>query len=112
MQMFCGAPFGEFLDVIEPSNPELVGSLPRFLFVAIPREEDEPAVAALLVLSEDDATPYTGVNSGEVQGAGESLDTDDGCTSYTAASAEAVIRLLLLCVVLAFVEKNHISREI
>jgi hypothetical protein len=63
MQMFCGAPFGEFLDVIEPSNPELVGSLPRFLFVAIPREEDEPAVAALLVLSEDDATPYTGVNS-------------------------------------------------
>jgi hypothetical protein len=78
-------------------------------FVAIPREE-EPAVAALLVLAEDDATPYTGVNSGEVQGAGESLDTDDGCTSYTAASAEAVRRLLLLCVVLA-VEKI-ISREI
>jgi hypothetical protein len=43
----------------------------------------------------------------EVQGAGESLDTDDGCTSYTAASAEAVkVRLLLLCVVLAFVEKT------
>jgi hypothetical protein len=58
-----------------------------------------------LVLAEDDATPYTGVNSGEVQGAGESLDTDDGCTSYTAASAEAVrVRLLLLCVV-PFVEK-------
>jgi extracellular elastinolytic metalloproteinase len=94
MQMFLwgASPFGEFLDVIEPSNPELVGSYysARFPFAAIPREEDEPAVAALLVLVEDDATPYTGVNSGEPQGAGESLATDDGCTNYTAASAEAV----------------------
>jgi hypothetical protein len=102
-----GRPLEEFLDVIEPSNPELVGSYysARFPFVAIPRRR-EPAVAALLVLVEDDATPYTGVNSGEVQGAGESLDTDDGCTSYTAASAEAVkgkIAVIMWC--LPFVEK-------
>jgi hypothetical protein len=41
-----------------------------------------------LVLVEDDATPYTGVDDGGT--AGESLATDDGCTTYTAASADAV----------------------
>jgi hypothetical protein len=60
-----------------------------------------------LVLVEDDATPYTGVNSGEVQGAGESLDTDDGCTSYTQQVLKQLrVRLLLLCVVLALLKKS------
>jgi hypothetical protein len=55
-----------------------------------------------LVLVEDDASPYTELIL-EVQGAGESLDTDDGCTSYTAASAEAVEGKIavIMCVVLA-----------
>jgi hypothetical protein len=91
MQMFLwgASPFGEFFDVIEPSAADILGSYPsaRFPFEPIPREEDD-SIDALLVLVEDDATPYTGVDDGGT--AGESLATDDGCTTYTAASADAV----------------------
>jgi extracellular elastinolytic metalloproteinase len=91
MQMFLwgASPFGDFFDVIEPSAADLLGSYAsaRFPFVAIPREED-PSVDALLVLVEDDGTPYTGVDDGGT--AGESFATEDGCTTYTAASAAAV----------------------
>jgi extracellular elastinolytic metalloproteinase len=91
MQMFLwgASPFGEFFDVIAPSATDLLGSYgsARFPFVAIPREGD-PSVKGLLVLVEDDGTPYTGVDDGGT--AGPSPATDDGCTTYTAASADAV----------------------
>jgi hypothetical protein len=59
-------------DVIEPSAADILGSYPsaRFPFEPIPREEDD-SIDALLVLVEDDATPYTGVDDGGT--AGESL---------------------------------------
>jgi extracellular elastinolytic metalloproteinase len=93
MQMFLwgASPFGTFFDVIEPSAADLLGGYAstRFPFVAIPREED-PSVNALLVLVEDDGTPYTGLNSTSPEGAAASPDTNDGCTNYTAASTAAV----------------------
>ena len=91
MQMFLwgASPFGEFFEVIPPSAVELQKSYgsARFPFVAIPREAD-PSINGLLVLVEDDGTPYTGLDDGGT--AGPSPETNDGCTTYTAAKALAV----------------------
>jgi hypothetical protein len=69
MQMYLwgASPFGEFLDVIEPtSNTDLLGTYAstRFPFIPIPREEDD-SINSALVLVEDEAswvsTPLPGV---------------------------------------------------
>jgi extracellular elastinolytic metalloproteinase len=95
MQMFLwgASPFGKFFHVIDrsgaPTTPILVRSYDasRFPFFPIPRNDapDNLPESAKLVLVEDNGLPYiNGANTGE------SPDTSDGCTQYTAENSAAV----------------------
>jgi hypothetical protein len=82
------SPFGEFLDVIEPtSNTDLLGTYAstRFPFIPIPREEDD-SINSALVLVEDDGLPWVSANS-TPRCTSTSPDTRDGCTAYTTAAS-------------------------
>jgi extracellular elastinolytic metalloproteinase len=94
MQMYLwgASPFGEFLDVIDPTNnTTLLGTYDstRFPFIPIPREGD-PSLDSALVLVEDNGLPWVSANSTPPGVPAPSPDTKDGCTAYTAASAAAV----------------------
>ena len=91
MQMFLwgAAPFGDFLEVISPSDVEGSYFASRFPFVDIPRIEDgEDQIRANIIVVEDDGTPYLGDDGGTP---GLSTESNDGCTAYlNAADIEGI----------------------
>lgn len=95
MQMFLwgAAPFGDFLEVISPSDVEGSYFASRFPFVDIPRIEDgEDQIRANIIVVEDDGTPYLGDDGGTP---GLSTESNDGCTAYlNAADIEGNIAIV------------------
>jgi hypothetical protein len=106
MQMYLwgASPFGLFFDVVsrsgdqtDPGNLVRTYDSARFPFFPIPREDtpDNLPQTATLVLVQDDMTPYAGLNNGNdpsgAAGTSASEDPTDGCTTYTTASAAAVM---------------------